>query len=44
MLNRYLDIINQKDIDGWTGFIFACSNDSLKVVKVLIGMFPDVTN
>ena len=36
--------INLKDIYGKRGFIFACYNNRLKVVELLLEKYPDIIN
>ena len=36
MIDEYPSIIYQKDNDGYTGFIWACIENSLEVVQLLI--------
>ena len=43
LLEKYPDIISQKNKYGDTGFIYACYN-SLEVVKLLLEKYPDIIN
>ena len=36
--------INQKDNYEWTGFMFACKYNRLKVVELLLEKYPDIIN
>ena len=44
LLERYPDIINQKDNKGWTGFMIACEYNSLEVIELLLTKYPDIIN
>ena len=44
LLEKYPDIINQKNKYGWTGFMYACLCIGLKVVELLLEKYPDITN
>ena len=36
--------INQRINYGWTGFMYACINNSLEVVELLLEKYPDIIN
>ena len=36
--------VNLKDKYGKTGFIYACSNNSLEVVELLLEKYPNIIN
>ena len=36
--------INQKNNNGWTGFIYACDNNRLKAIELLLEKYPDIIN
>ena len=44
LLEKYSDIINQKDNNGWTGFLYACSYNTLEIIKLLLKKHPDIIN
>ena len=44
LLEKYPYIINQRNDNRETGFMFACGNDCLEVVELLLDKYPDIIN
>ena len=45
LVENYPSIVNQKDKDGVTGFMFACSNNNnLETIKLLLNKYPEIIN
>ena len=44
LVEKYPNIINQEDENGWPGFLFSCDSNNINTTKLLLNMYPNIFN